>query len=141
MRNPIDLCNADLNKAVFKNVMFFALAESGAMGEPGGVLFYVKSGELYHMNYIYGDVNMDKVEKLFPVLSECKFGTFGIDSLIPEGWKYLYMGAGNHLIVNGSVFEKFIDKIDEHTVPSVVYMNWIEIANDILQKLNKDGVS
>ena len=76
MNKPLDLCNADINKAVFKNVMFFSIAEGGAMGEPGGVLLYVESGELYHFNYVYGDVDIKKVEEMFPTLTECKFGLF-----------------------------------------------------------------
>ena len=98
MNKILELCNADINKATFKNVMFFSIAESGAMGEPGGVLFYVESGELYHFNYVYGDVDIRKVGKLFPVLEECRFGVFGIDSFVPKGWEYVNLGAGNHLI-------------------------------------------
>lgn len=89
MYKRLEICNADINKALFKNVMFFSLAEAGAMGEPGAVLFYVKSGELYYFNYVYGDVDMEKVKSKFPVLSECRFGIFGMDSSVPEGWHYI----------------------------------------------------
>lgn len=134
MRNPIDLCNADLNKATFKNVMFFSLAEPGAMGEPGGILFYVKSGELYHLNYVYADVDIKKVEKFFPTLTECHFGIFGIDSEVPEGWKYISLGMGNHLIMRDEVYQEFMDEFPEETESSIIYMNWVEIAANILKK-------
>ena len=117
MNKPLDLCNADINKAVFKNVIFFSIAESGAMGEPGDVLFYVKSGELYHFNYIYGDVNIKKVEEMFPVLTECKFGILGINSQVPKGWKYISLGMGNHLIMKENVYELFMDKFSEEIDP------------------------
>lgn len=42
--------------------MFFSLAEGGAMGEPGGVFFFDKNGQTYHFNYVFGDVDMGKVE-------------------------------------------------------------------------------
>lgn len=132
MRRPIDLCNADLTRATFKNVMFFSLAESGAMGEPGAVLFYVKSGEVYHFNYVYGDVDIKKVEKLFPTLSECRFGLFGIGSSVPKGWSYVSLGMGNHLIVNDEVFDSFAKKIDLDSDPSVIYMNWLDVAGSII---------
>lgn len=135
MNNPIELCNADINKATFKNVMFFALAEAGAMGEPGGVLYYVKSGELYHFNYVYGDVEISKVEKMFPTLSECHFGIFGMDSVVPEGWKYVSLGMGNHLIMKESVYEQFMDAFGENVEPSIIYANWIEVAKKILMLL------
>lgn len=132
MRRPIDLCNADLTKATFKDVMFFSLAESGAMGEPGGILFYVKSGELYHLNYVYGDADIKKVEKLFPVLAKCRFGIFGIDSSVPSGWNYVTLGMGNHLIVNDEVYAAFMEKLGRDVEPSVAYMNWLGIADEIL---------
>ena len=132
MNKPLDLCNADINKAVFKNVMFFSIAEGGAMGEPGGVLFYVESGELYHFNYVYGDVDIKKVEEMFPTLTECKFGLFGIDSQVPKGWKYVSLGMGNHLIMKENVYEQFMDKFSEEMEPSIIYQNWVNVARDIL---------
>ncbi len=131
MRRPIDLCNADLNKATFKNVIFFAIAGSGAMGEPGGIVFYVKSGEKYHMNYVYGDVDIRKVEKLFPVLAECRFGMFGEGS-VPEGWNCVNLGMGNHLIVSGEVYPRFIEELGSDIEPSVAYMNWMKIAEGLV---------
>lgn len=44
MKNkPIKLCNADLTKDIFKDVMFFSIAGSGAMGEPGESCFTRKA--------------------------------------------------------------------------------------------------
>lgn len=136
MKKPIDLCNADLNKATFKNVMFLSFAEGGAMGEPGAILFYLKSGELYHLNYVFGDVKLNKVQKFFPVLSECKFGVFGLDSSVPEGWNYVNLGMGNHLIVNDAVYPRFIEELGTDIEPSVAYMNWMRIAEKMTSKSN-----
>lgn len=134
MKRPIDLCNADLNKATFKNVMFLSFAEGGAMGEPGAILFYLKSGELYHLNYVFGDVKLNKVQKLFPALSECKFGMFGLDSSVPDEWNYVNLGMGNHLFVNDAVYPRFIEKLGTDIEPSVAYMNWMKIAEEIVGK-------
>ena len=135
MNRPLEVCNADINKTLFKNVMFFSLAEAGAMGEPGGVLFYVKSGELYHFNYVYGDVDIKKVEKMFPALQECRFGMFGMNSVVPTGWKYVSLGMGNHLIVNETVYEKFRCEFPEDTEDYVIYSNWLEVAQKMLDLL------
>ena len=132
MKKPIDLCNADINKATFKNVMFFALAEGGAMGEPGSILFYLESGELYHLNYVYGDVDIKKVQRYFPALAECKFGMFGVGRTTPEGWSYVKLGMGNHLIVNDKMYPLFIEKLGTDTEPSVAYMKWMYIAESIM---------
>lgn len=135
MNKILELCNADINKATFKNVMFFSIAESGAMGEPGGVLFYVESGELYHFNYVYGDVDIRKVGKLFPVLEECRFGVFGIDSFVPKGWEYVNLGAGNHLIVREEIYEKFMSEFPKDVEPSFIYGRWVKVAQKTLNLL------
>lgn len=131
MRETIKLCSADLNETVFKNVMFLSLAEDGAMGEPGEVCFYVRSGEAYHFNYIWGDVDMRKVEKLFPLLSECVFGMFGLDSEVPQGWNYVNLGMGNHLIVNDAVYGRFMELLGAVEESSVVYGKWRGFAEQI----------
>ena len=61
MKNTIELCNRDLKKSIFNDIMFFSLAEGGAMGEPGGVFFFDKKGQTYHFNYLFGDADMGKV--------------------------------------------------------------------------------
>ena len=135
MRQIIELCNADLNKATFKNVLFFSVAEEGAMGEPGGVLFYVKSGELYHFNYVFGDVDLEKVKEFFPTIGKCKFGMFGLGSSVPQEWNYVNLGMGNHLIVRDEVFNWFLEDIGIDTPPSTIYRNWLEVADEILKDL------
>ena len=135
MNKILELCNVDINKATFKNVMFFSIAESGAMGEPGGVLFYVESGELYHFNYVYGDVDIKKVENVFPTLADCEFGAFGIDSSVPTGWKYVSLGMGNHLIIKEMLYEGFMSEFPEYARPSEIYSQWIDVAQKIISLL------
>ena len=132
MRDTIELCNRDLKKNIFSDIMFFSLAEGGAMCEPGGVFFFDKKGQTYHFNYVFGDADMGKVEKLFPVLADCEFGMFGLDSKVPEGWKYVNLGMGSHLIVNDVVYLKFTEILGDEEEPSVVYGRWVEIADSIL---------
>ena len=137
MRNPIELCQADLSKDLFSTVAFFSLAEGGAMGEPGAVLLYLDNGELYHFNYVYGDVEIKTVKKMFEPLSKCKFGMFGLDSSAPKGWNYVNLGMGNHLIVRDDMIAPFMEQIGEDAEPSEVYMKWMEVAEGILSKNRK----
>lgn len=134
MRDIIELSNKTLKKSIFSNVIFFSIAEGGAMGEPGGIFFFDKEGQAYHCNYVFGDVNIGKVEKLFPTLCDCEFGMFGLDSKVPEGWTYVNLGMGNHLIVNDSVYPKFVDILGDEEEPSVIYGKWVEIADIILNR-------
>ena len=47
----IELERENLNKEFFENVLFFMIAEGGAMGEPGAIKFIKTDGNLYHLNY------------------------------------------------------------------------------------------
>lgn len=132
MKNPISLRNVDLNKTMFENIMFFSYAEGGAMGEPCAILFYTKNGEFYHMNYVYGDVDIKKVEGLFPVFAECRFGMFGLNTQVPDGWNYIDLGMGNHLIVNDKVYTMFVKMIGKDIEPPIVFRRWVEVADALL---------
>lgn len=131
MKDTIELCNKDIKKKTFSDVVFFSIAESGAMGDPGSVLFFDKTGQPYHFNYVFGDVDINKVEKMFPVLAECEFGTFGQDYKVPEDWNYIYLGMGNHLIIHCSVYKKFAINLIDIEDPSEIYAKWIGFADSI----------
>lgn len=106
-------------------------------GEPGAVLLYLDNGELYYFNYVYGDVEIKIVQKMFVPLSKCKFGMFGLDSSAPKGWNYVNLEMGNHLIVRDDMIAPFMEQIGEDAEPSEVYMKWMEVAEEILSKNRK----
>ena len=133
MRKPVELHNNDdLKKILFEDAVFMSIAEEGAMGNPGSVWFYLKTGVVYHFNYVFDDVELNEVEKLFPILANCRFGIFGLDSSVPEGWNYVNLGMGNHLIVNDVVYDKFMELLGDEEKPYVIYTKWMEIADNIL---------
>lgn len=57
-----------------------------------------------------------------------------MNSSVPTGWNYVYIGMGNHLIVNDDVIEAFDEKIGEDADPSEVFMNWRRYAEEILSE-------
>ena len=134
MKPPKELCNSELTQLTFVDVMFLSFTEGGAMGEPGAILFFVKGGEFYHLNYVYGDVDLKKVKELFPVPGECEFAMFGTGSIVPKGWKYVDLGKGNHLIVNDEVYNLLKKELGDVKSPPEVYGKWIEVAEEVLCK-------
>ena len=128
----IELERENLNKEFFENVLFFMIAEGGAMGEPGAIKFIKTDGNLYHLNYVFGDFKIEEVLVAFPVLGECDFGMFGMDSKIPEGWNYVNLGMGNYLIVKSEVFPPFKKLIRKYKSAGEVYQNWIDHADYII---------
>lgn len=71
----------------------------------------VKTGEFYRVNYTYGDISLKTIGEYFPVFRECKFGFLGMGSSVPEGWNYVNLGMGNHLIVKDEVYSEFFCRI------------------------------
>ena len=135
MRKPIELNNSMITKEILSEIYFMSFAEGGAMGEPGAVFFYDKYGKLYHFNYVFGDVDLDKVEEVFPVLKECKFGMFGIHSYVAKGWHYINLGAGNHLIVKNKVYNLFTELITECKKPVDIYQQWMDKAAYVIENI------
>lgn len=134
-----DLIDAkSLNKDIFEDVLFFSIAEGGAMGVPGEMIVVTKSPAAYALESFYGDVDVRDVEKIFPVLEQCRFGIFGQDSEVPEGWNYVNLGMGNHLIVADEVYDEF-KKLTKNCKRAVEYYGaWQDAAAKILG-LETDG--
>ena len=70
MRNSIDLCNADLNKSTFKNIMFFSFAEGGAMGETNAFHVVTRNLDHYYTNLGDTDISKELLFSCFPLLKK-----------------------------------------------------------------------
>lgn len=121
---------------ILEDVMFFKIAEGGAMGEPGGVIWVRSNGESYHLNYCYGNISMADLMKAFNPLKECCFGIFGMGTVVPKGWQYMNLGMGNHLLVADKVFGEFKGRTMDIKRASELYGKWYEVA---IQITNNEG--
>ena len=88
------------------DIVAFSSAAPGAMGDAGAIEVVTTKGEVYYANPFYEDIEMEQVFEVCPPLSECRFGVFG-GGVIPEGWKTIYLGFGNHLVLHESISEDF----------------------------------
>ena len=121
---------------ILEDVMFFKIAEGGAMGESGGVIWVRSNGESYHLNYCYGNISMADLMKAFNPLKECCFGIFGMGTVVPKGWQYVNLGMGNHLLVADKVFGEFKGRTMDIKRASELYGKWYEVA---IQITNNEG--
>ena len=135
-----ELSQKDLKEKQFNNILFFMLAEGGAMGEPGAINFITDDDNLYHLNYVFGGFKIEEIIKKFPLLAECEFGLFGIDSKVPAGWHYVNLGMGNHLIVKSEVYPMFSKLISNYKSPGQIYQNWVKHAKSVINTKNLRGV-
>ena len=108
LQNPDDLMK--------ENVLAVHFADAGAQGDAGAVeILYCLPDEvkILYGNYCYGTLDLDAVIRKLPMLkcldtrytSEYPY-PFGGRIVIPDGWRYLYMGALNHLFVRQEIAEK-----------------------------------
>ena len=72
-----------------------------------------------------------------PPLSECRFGVFG-GGIIPEGWKTVYLGFGNHLVLHESISEDFRKEAEQSEIKEVgdLYNKWMDVVKRILTNRN-----
>ncbi len=143
-KNIHELGEKDLKKP-FSDVRFMMFAEGGAMGEPGAVYVLTADRSIYHLNYVFGDVKIKSLERVLPVLKGCEFGMFGEGSVVPDGWKYVNLGAGNHLVAKEDAYDDFISDVGEDKDPSEIYACWMEkaleyIDNEIEQERIMDDL-
>ena len=126
------LKNEDITIDAFKGVKFFSFAEGGAMGKPGELEFIRQDKAMLRCNYVYGGADLERIIRAFPALRGCRFGMAGIYSTVPEGWHYVNLGAGNHLVVADDVYDQF-EKLTEHLHEWVdYYLAWHDVARQIL---------
>lgn len=104
------------------------------MGEPGGVTFITNDGTMYEFNYIYEDTTYEDVKEFFPVITKCMFAIFGEGSIVPDGWKYVNLGMGNHLLVADEICKDFYAEIKDFKKPSEVYAIWKNKAEKVMCK-------
>lgn len=124
----IQLTRELLSKDLFDDVVFMLYASGGAMAEGGAVRFVTRAGRTYYFNYLRDELQIDDIIPCFPVLTQCHFTVFGKGSIVPEGWHYMYLGTGNHLILAESVRERFQELIKDYTYVNEVYRDFFTLT-------------
>ena len=93
-------------------------------------------GSIFHCNYCFGDVNLNKLCRCVPVLKECNFDVLEDAIRISDEWKHEYLGAGNHLLIRNDVYDRFKEAISDVEYPEDIYLLCFDAAWDIIEKQN-----
>ena len=119
------------------DIVAFSSAAPGAMGDAGAIEVVTTKGEVYYATPFYEDIEMEQVFEVCPPLSECRFGVFG-GGVIPEGWKTIYLGFGNHLVLHESISEDFRKEAELSEIKEVgdLYNKWMDVVRRILANRN-----
>ncbi len=128
MNHITKLDDNTFSKEILDGVTFFHLAECGAMGNPGGVLFLTENGKVYEANFCRGNLREETIKKAFSVLADANLFALHGEPQMPAGWNYVRLGAGNHLIIRSDYYEKFSSLAADYRDPASLYLNWFKIA-------------
>lgn len=127
MKEVIELSKSNYKDYLLMDLVAFSFAAPGAMGYAGRIVIVGKDAQTYFFNYVRGDLTMEEVYEILPILKECNFGIFG-GGKYPEGWSEMYMGFGNHLVVHQSILPKVEQETKSIQSPPELYQRWHDIV-------------
>ena len=136
----------------FKDVIIFAFAEPGAMGAGGIIELFTDKGEYFDFRYLSEETPYREIKEAFPVLKDCRFNgpmaarpanatqeivfytdadNMNIKTRVAEGWRHIYMGFGNHLVIKHEIFDEFSEAISDLTEEGDIYGEWLNRASKL----------
>ena len=133
MTDIIEITNPNYKGYCAIDIVAFSFAHPGAMGEPGGVEIIDAQGWFYHANYCDNGISYDHLLEVVPVLKDCRIGVAGHQ--VPEGWKAVYLGFGNHLTIRADYYDRFEEEVRESRIKeaSKLYACWYEIVLNMFE--------
>jgi len=135
MKNRIALTDDNIKIIKVDDLIAIAIAEGGAMGDPGAIELVDKDLKIYYTHF--GEITNDNLEYVIPFLKIISIGLGEVNGL-PKEWDYLYTGYGNYLFILPRYKErilKYVQKKYKDTgMPAVVelYSHWYEALENIL---------
>ena len=115
------------------HIIAIAIAEYGAMGQPGDVIFITDRNETYKQKM--SDVAiLERKLKDSDIWFKCIEYLNNAVNEVPTGWSYTYMGEGNHLFMISWLTELFQSVIGEDVSESEINARWIEVIDGIMRE-------
>lgn len=127
----------DINTIRPDDILLFQFAEGGAMGSPGSIQFVIKDDAglkhyiSYYASYLPYHIDDADIVRLFPPMENIRLEMFGGCTGLPETWRYISLGAGNHLFVRTEYYDTFSQHMKGKS-PAEIYGCWYETAVRIL---------
>ena len=136
--------NKEMFKEIFKDVFVFAFSEPGAMGAGGYIDCITNEGERFSICYLSDETPWEDVKSCFPMLRDCYFNgpmknrsnstpeiviymddkNKNKETKVAPGWKHIYMGFGNHLVIREDHFTAYFEYLKDLTEEVDIYSEW-----------------
>lgn len=144
-----------MNKEQFNDVFVFAFSEPGAMGAGGYIHCITDKGNRFSICYLSDDTPWNEVKNCFPMLKECCFNgpmknrpsskpeiviylddkNMDKETKVAAGWKHMYMGAGNHLVIREDHYKAYSEQLKDLMEEADIYCEWISRAMKYIKEL------
>lgn len=148
-----------MNKEMFNDVFVFAFSEPGAMGVGGYIDCITDKTERFSICYLSDETPWSEVKKCFPVLKECCFNgpmknrpssmqeivihlddkNMDKETKVALGWKHMYMGFGNHLVIREDHYKGYSEHLKDLTEEKDIYGEWHNRAMAYIKELQGNG--
>lgn len=147
----------ELSSELFNDVVIYTIAEPGAMGSPCLMEFVKDNGECFSL--YYGDeIPYSYIMDKFPALEGCFWNgpmpderndgevvlytnfdqNYRSVTRVANGWKHVYTGYGNHLLVKEEYFLVFKKYLSQYERPGEIYCFWKKHVADFINDINED---
>ena len=137
----IEITKDNIKKIDYDFIIAVAIAENGAMGEPGGFQAIDGKLRLYHSNIATGEVSYNELVEKFRLLKGFNCGTSEINNK-RFGWKWYNLGGGNALLIREKYYKVFNDEVlkrfGENYKKTDLYQCWVSIIEEIVDKVDDD---
>ena len=130
----ITLTDSNYKEYINQDVVAFSFSGAGSMGEKCTVYIINRLGVVFcaHFNE---EILHEHIEEVCPPLKTVKYGIFGSDNKDKE-WCPISLGCGNYLQVNSSIYDEFINIVNQRKKEVEVfylYPNWKNIVLSIIE--------
>lgn len=143
-----------ISAELFDDVVIYTIAEPGAMGAPCLMEFIKETGECFSL--LYGDkITYPDIKSKFSALEGCFWNgpmpdektddeivLFANDdeknrniTKVANGWKHIYTGCGNHLLIKDIYFPIFNKHIVQYESPLEIYCSWQKHIDDFINEI------
>ena len=143
--NVIVVGDEDADRLTGLDIVAFQMAEPGAMGYHGGVFFVTSDKRIYFTCYLEPSsysgyartMSWKTLEEVFPPLKDFNHGLMGYGVKVPKGWRYGYLGMGNHLLIKdtfGDSFNRCALELEDDSPNEILYNRWMRAVVEALQE-------
>lgn len=130
----IELTEKVIDEINVAEIIAIALADGGAMGDPGAIILVDKRLKKFCTHF--GIIDDKKLVKVIPFLEKIKVNFDKVTGL-DKDWDYIYTGFGNYLFIRPELKDPILKYVEENykdpKLPIVarIYGHWYEALKNI----------